>query len=70
MIVFFDNILIYSASVIDHVKYLKCVFVRTNKFIVKLSKCSFGKDSMTFLGHVVAGDGVHSDRDKIKAMLE
>lgn len=71
VIVFFDDILVYSSSVEVHVNHLKIVFelFRKNKLLEKLSKCSFGRDSMSFLGHIIAGDGVHPDHEKIKAMV-
>lgn len=45
-------------------------FLRENKLLAKLSKCSFGKEPMGFLGHIIAADRVHPDPDKIKAVVE
>lgn len=60
---FFDDILVYSSSLQDHLTHLKTVFetMRKNKLLVKLSKCSFGQGSMGFLGHIIESDGIHPD---------
>lgn len=72
VIVFFDDILIYSPSLSDHFSHLESVFetLRKNQLLAKLSKCSFGQSSVGFLGHIIATDGVHPDPEKIQAMLE
>lgn len=44
--------------------------LKENKLLAKLSKCSFGKDFMGFLGHIIAANGIHLDPEKIKAMVE
>jgi len=38
--------------------------------LAKLSKCSFGKSSVGFLGHIISEKGVHPDPDKVSAMTE
>lgn len=52
--------------------HLKVVFevLRENRLLAKVSKCSFGKKSMGFLGHIIKTDSVHPDSEKIKAMVE
>lgn len=72
VIIFFDDILVYSKSEEDHIGYLEQVLntLRSYKFLVKLSKCTFGKKSINFLGHIIYGQGVESDSSKILAMVD
>jgi hypothetical protein len=59
-LVFFDDILIYSSSWTEHLQHVKQVFqlLRDNNLVLKKSKCSFGKSAVTYLGHIVSGQGV------------
>jgi hypothetical protein len=70
VLVFFDDILIYSKSFTDHLKHLKWVMeiLRTNQLFAKLSKCAFGKQEVEYLGHLISEDGVKADPAKITAM--
>jgi len=70
VLVFFDDILIYSKSFIDHLKHLKWVMeiLRTNQLFAKLSKCGFGKKEVEYLGHLISEEGVKGDPAKIAAM--
>ena len=56
VIVFIDDILVYSSSSDDHEKHLKIVLqtIRDKQLYAKLSKCEFWKDKVAFLGHVVS----------------
>jgi hypothetical protein len=56
VLVFFDDILIYSSSWSDHLRHVKLVLgaMRTHKLFLKRSKCSFGEESMAYLGHVIS----------------
>lgn len=67
VIVFFDDILVYSNSLADHMIHLKSVLqlLRQDSWQVKRSKCSFGQQRITYLGHVIDQHGVSSDPDKI-----
>ncbi|GJX38273.1 retrotransposable element Tf2 [Tanacetum coccineum] len=71
-LVFFDDILIYSKSLKDHVQHLSDVLVtiRQNKLFAKKSKCVFGTSHVEYLGHVMSAKGVATDPSKIKAMQE
>lgn len=71
-IVYLDDIAIYSASPEEHLVHLEKVLtkLREHKLVAKLSKCEFGVDSMEFLGHVVSGDGISMQEDKVKAIQE
>jgi transposase InsO family protein len=67
-LVFFDDILVYSSTLEQHVDHLQSVLalLRRDKWQVKLSKCSFGQNSLAYLGHIINGDGVATDPSKIK----
>ena len=71
VIVFIDDILIYSDSKEDHEEHLRVVLqiLRENQLYVKFSKCQFWLDSVTFLGHVISAEGVYVDRQKIEAIV-
>jgi hypothetical protein len=72
VIVFFDDILIYSASLDDHLQHLELVLncLLANSFYVKLSKCLFCQESVEYLGHIVSSQGVHADPSKLEAMVK
>ena len=71
VIVFIDDILIYSGTSELHRKHLHAVLrtLRESQLYVKFNKCEFWLDSVKFLGHVVSGDGVNVDLDKVEAVL-
>ena len=70
VLVFFDDILIYSSSWSEHLMHLRAVFsvLREHKLQVKRSKCSFATSSVHYLGHEISAEGVAMDVDKIKAV--
>jgi len=70
VLVFFDDILIYSASWSEHLRHVKAVLetLRSNQLFVKQSKCSFGATSVAYLGHVISADGVAMDNSKVEAV--
>jgi hypothetical protein len=70
VIVFLDDILIYSPSWEDHLQHLKMVLdkLRETQFYAKLSKCSFGQTSIQYLGHIISDQGVATDPEKTAAM--
>ena len=72
VLVFFDDILIYSKTWKEHMKHLKQVlcFLEKNQFYAKISKCSFGKEEVEYLGHVISKEGVKVDSNKIKSITE
>ncbi|GJW05482.1 ty3-gypsy retrotransposon protein [Tanacetum coccineum] len=72
ILVFFDDILIYSQTMKDHVLHLKTVLeiMRFHKLYAKRSKYVFGTDKVEYLGHVMFTKGVATDQEKIKAMSD
>ncbi|CAI7859919.1 unnamed protein product [Closterium sp. NIES-53] len=70
VVVYLDDILIYSRDMKHHVEHLRRVFeiLRREKFYVKLSKSEFSLKKVQFLGHMVSAQGVHVDPKKIEAI--
>ncbi|CAI7854171.1 unnamed protein product [Closterium sp. NIES-53] len=71
VVVYLDDILIYSRDMKQHIEHLRRVFeiLRQEKFYVKLSKSEFALKKFQFLGHMVSAQGVHVDPKKIEAKL-
>lgn len=70
VLVFFDDILVYSSDEANHFQHLATVLqtLRQNQLFVKASKCSFGQSSIAYLGHIIDAFGVSVDPDKIAAV--
>ncbi|KAA0053491.1 DNA/RNA polymerases superfamily protein [Cucumis melo var. makuwa] len=70
VIVFIDDILIYSKTEAEHEEHLHQVLetLRANKLYAKFSKCEFSLKKVSFLGHVVFSEGVSIDPAKIEAV--
>ncbi|KAM0058195.1 putative nucleotidyltransferase, Ribonuclease H [Helianthus debilis subsp. tardiflorus] len=71
VIVFIDDILIYSRSQVEHEKHLKCILglLRQEKLYAKFSKCEFWLRKVQFLGHVVSEQGIQVDPAKVEAVM-
>ncbi|WZY70984.1 hypothetical protein YC2023_003224 [Brassica napus] len=72
VIIFIDDILIYSKDEESHKKHLRAVLerLREHKLYAKLSKCSFWQKSIGFLGHIVSDQGISVDPEKIRAIKD
>ena len=70
LLVFFDDILIYSKSWDDHLEHLDMVFsiLRHHQLYLKMSKCTFGATRIEYLGHFISTEGISTDPIKIKAV--
>lgn len=70
-LIFFDDILVYNASLEEHLKHLLTVLslLRRDQWQVKLSKCSFADRSIAYLGHIISGAGVATDPSKISEIV-
>ncbi|CAI7823025.1 unnamed protein product [Closterium sp. NIES-54] len=70
VVVYLNDILIYSRDMKQHIEHLQRVFeiLRREKFYVKLSKSEFALKKVQFLGHMVSTQGVHVDPKKIEAV--
>ena len=71
VIVFVDDILIYSQSKWEHEYHLRIVLqlLRDHQLYVKFSKCKFWLTGVRFLGHVVSESGVSVDLEKVEAVM-
>jgi hypothetical protein len=72
VIVFFDDILVYSATYEDHLKHLRLVFewLHNDQWKLKKTKCSFAQRSITYLGHIVSSQGVATDASKVQVIVD
>nr|GEY35861.1 putative reverse transcriptase domain-containing protein [Tanacetum cinerariifolium] len=70
VIVFIDDIIIYSKNKEDHEEHLKNILelLKNEKLYTKFSKCDFWLESVHFLGHVIDNDGVYVDPTKVEAI--
>lgn len=72
VLVFFDNILIYSKDLETHKSHLRQVFelMLQNQLLVKASKCEFDLSKVEYLGHIISDRGVMADPRKLQVMNE
>lgn len=72
VVVYFDDILIYSPSWASHFDHLHAVFdmLQKESLFVNRKKLSFFITSVTFLGYVISTKGVHADKYKVEAIVE
>ena len=71
VIVFIDDILVYSGSSEEHAEHLRKVLkiLRERQLYAKFSKCQFWLDKVAFLGHVISAEGISVDPQKIEAIV-
>jgi hypothetical protein len=72
VVIFIDDILVYSKSEAEHEKHLRLVLqrLREHQLYAKLSKCEFWIDEVPFLGHIISKGSITVDPGKVKDVLE
>lgn len=70
VLVFMDDILVYSRTLEDHIHHLQQVLqlLQDNQFLLKESKCVFAQQSLEYLGHIISNNGVATEPTKIAAI--
>ncbi|KAJ4978086.1 hypothetical protein NE237_008866 [Protea cynaroides] len=72
VVIYLDDIVIYSHTLEEHVEHLKIVFkvLKHNQLYVKKEKCAFAQEEIMFLGHKVGGGTLAMDDSKVRAIKE
>lgn len=72
ILVFFDDILIYVPTWDINLQHLTLALqvMKDNSLHANLKKCTFGSTTVHYLGHVISEQGVATEADKIKAILQ
>src|SRR5436305_13666282 len=70
VVMYIDNILIYSQNEQDHTQHLQQVLdlLRQYQLYGKISKCDFFKEAMEYLRHMISADGITTDPKKVEAI--
>ena len=71
-LIYLDDIIIFSTTFEEHVERLQAVFERLqeNNLKLKPSKCKLFRSKVSYLGHVVSQEGIHTDPSKIEAIKD
>jgi hypothetical protein len=72
VVVFIDDILIYSKTEEDHANHIRVVLqrLRDHRVYAKFSKCEFWLDSVKFLGHTISTEGISIDPTKVQEVMD
>jgi hypothetical protein len=72
VVVFIDDILIYSNTEEDHANHLRVVLqrLRDHHLYAKFSKCEFWLDSVKFLGYTISSKGISVDPSKVQEVMD
>ncbi|KAL5579059.1 hypothetical protein UlMin_011501 [Ulmus minor] len=72
VVVYLDDIVVYSSTMEEHKKHLEMVFqkLRENQLYVKREKCAFAQTRINFLGHIIERGQIKMDMKKVKAIQE
>ena len=72
VLVFFDDILVYSKSLEEHEGHVRKVLqlLRENKLYAKKSKCTFCTSQIEYLGFIISEEGIYVDSTKVKDILD
>lgn len=70
VLVFFDDILIYSPTLESHLEHIRQVFtlLAADQWKVKFNKCRFAIQSISYLGHIVSNHGMSTDPEKVQSV--
>jgi hypothetical protein len=71
VVVYIDDILVYSKSTKDHEEHLRVVLqqLRDHQLYAKFNKCEFWISEVSFLGHVISSEGIDVDPSKVRDVL-
>jgi hypothetical protein len=72
VVVFLDDVLVYSATLEDHVRHLRQVFelLQQHELHLEQSKCLFAQKRLEFLGHVISAEGISTDPKKVAVISQ
>src|SRR6266540_6493539 len=71
VLVYLDDIIIYSKTFEEHKEYVRLVFeiLRAASLMMKPKKCKFTQKKLRFLGHIILAEGIRTDPEKIAKMV-
>ena len=71
VIVYLDDILVFSQTEKEHLKHLRYVLERLQqeKLLLNVKKCTFMKPNLVYLGFVISRDGLKMDSEKVQAII-